>query len=106
MEQYFNENAWITYPIEKGQDVIMSISFSASNKYDKIIQTLIQKYGGTMSNCKIGNHTRLIVIKNISIMEILFSMYAKNTNSTSEMYKEYIYLYQNQHVYFDSMYMI
>jgi hypothetical protein len=104
MEHYFNENSWIILPTKKGEDTIMSITFPNSNKYDRIIQTLINNYNGELSSCMIGIHNRMIVIKNIYILELLSNMNIKDT--TTELYKEYINLYNNQHVYFESFYMI
>jgi len=83
MEQLLNNNSWIIYPTEKGQDVIMNITFSASEKYDNIIQYLIKKYGGELSTCKLGKHTRMITLKNISIIELFYKVFSKNTQSTS-----------------------
>lgn len=106
MEQLLNNNSWIIYPTEKGQDVILTITFSTSDKYDKIIQTLIKKYGGELGTCKLGNHTRMITLKNLSIIELFSRVFSKNAQSTSEIYQEYMHLYNNQHVYFESMFMI
>ena len=70
MEHYFNENSWIILPTKKGEDTIMSITFPNSNKYDRIIQTLINNYNGELSNCMIGIHNKMIVIKNIYICKV------------------------------------
>ena len=107
MEQILEQNAWISYPENDTQNLIMTITFSENTRYDKVITVLQKKYGGVFGRCNLGRHTRMITIQNVDILVLLHKVfYHKKQLSTMLMYKEYQQLYQNQHKYFKNQFMI
>jgi hypothetical protein len=107
MEQILEQNAWIVYPENENKGVIMTITFSDNPKYDKFIKTLQQKYGGIIGKCNLGRHTRMITIQNLDILCLLHGVFnEKQQYSGMFIYKEYLELYKNQHLYFKNQFMI
>lgn len=109
METYFNNYSWIVYPENDKSQLKMLITFSDKVNNNVMIDYLIDNYNGELSRCSLGNHTRLITIKDIDVLNLLAFIF-KNENDKKykhfELYKEFINIYKNQMKYLNNIFMI
>lgn len=109
MEAYFNDYSWIVYPDNDKSELKMLITFSDKVNNNVMIDYLIDNYNGELSRCSLGNHTRLITIKDVDVLNLL-SFIFKNDNYKKykhfELFKEFITIYKNQTKYLKDTFMI
>jgi len=108
MEQLLNDNAWFIYPTNSNEVLMMTITFSNSPKNNNIINKLINNYLGELENCSIGNHTIMITIKNIYVLQLLSDVYSKDNIEYIKypIYEDYMEIYKNQEKYFKGVYLL
>jgi hypothetical protein len=105
MQSYLNTYSWFIYPNKVNKDLKLIITFSNNIRYDNIISHIMKHYNGELQNGLINNHNRIIVIKNIEILQFLSNIF-KNPEKNNDLYKDYITIYYNQHLYFQDCIMI
>ena len=109
MEAYFNDYSWIVYPESTKSELKMLITFSSNGDNNVMIDYLIKQYNGKLSRCTIGNHTKMITIQNIDVLNLLSFIFKNDSEKKYihlELYKEFITIYKNQMKYFNDTFLI
>jgi hypothetical protein len=109
MEAYFNDYSWIVYPENEKSELKMLITFSNNSDNNVMIDYLINQYNGKLSRCTIGNHTQLITIQNVEVLNLLSFIFKNDSGKKYihfELFKEFITIYKNQMKYLKNTFMI
>lgn len=101
IEDYINNYSWFIYPTYSNNYLQFCMTFTNNTNNREIINYLIYKYNGKLKKCALGNHTIMITLYNSDILMFLASIFKSNINyDYLSIYKEYIHIYYNQHLYF------
>jgi len=108
MKSLIDNKSWIIYPESKNEKLQMIITFSNSSKYNTFINKLVTIYNGNLQKCNIGNDTRMVIIQNIYVLQLLSDIFTKDKEEYKKysIYEDYKKIYSNQDEYFTDVWMI
>ncbi len=98
MDILINEYSYIIYPTDdmSNNECKLIIYIPNNSKFKNYIYILKNYYNATITNCCIGDLTKMIELDDINMMSLFIDLFYNKNIHKGPIYQEFLNLYNNQ----------